>query len=71
MIILNKKRIALIITSVFLAIFIFAFTTDNIEEYKKYISTVSLPVSEKVIIVDAGHGKPDERGRKHKRNNRS
>ena len=63
MIIINKKRITLIITSIFLAIFIFVFTTDNVKENKDYISTVSLPVSEKVIIVDAGHGKPDERCR--------
>ena len=71
MIIINKKRITLIITSIFLAIFIFIFTTDNIKDNIDYISTVSLPVSEKVIIVDAGHGKPDERCREFERYYRS
>ncbi len=64
MIILNKKRITLIITSIFLSIFIFIFTTDNIKSQEEYISTVSLPISGKTIVVDAGHGIPDERSRK-------
>ncbi len=60
MIILSKKRLNLIITSVFIAIFIFIFTTDDLQKQNTYISTVSLPVTEKVIVVDAGHGIPDE-----------
>lgn len=64
MIILNKKRITLIITSIFLSIFIFIFTTDNIKSQEEYTSTVSLPISGKTIVVDAGHGIPDERSRK-------
>lgn len=60
MIILNKKRLTLIITSIFIAIFVFIFTTDDIQKQNNYISTVSLPVTEKVIVVDAGHGIPDE-----------
>ena len=60
MIILNKKRLTLIITSIFVAIFVFIFTTDDIQKQNNYISTVSLPVTEKVIVVDAGHGIPDE-----------
>lgn len=60
MIILNKKRITLIVTSIFLSILIFTLITDKSSNYDKYISTVSLPVSGKVIVVDAGHGVPDE-----------
>ena len=26
------------------------------------VETVALPVEDKVIIIDAGHGSPDERG---------
>ena len=70
MVVINKKRITLIITSIFLSIFIFVFTRDNILEQKDYTSTVSLPISGKTIVVDAGHGKPDERSREFKRNNR-
>ena len=60
MIILNKNRISLIITSVFLSILVFVLTTDKSENYDKYISTVSLPVSGKTVVIDAGHGIPDE-----------
>ena len=60
MIVVNKKRITMIMAGIFFSIFIFVFTKDNITEQNKYISTVSLPISEKVIVVDAGHGVPDE-----------
>ena len=31
---------------------------------KKTVQTVTLPVTNKVIVIDAGHGVPDERCRK-------
>lgn len=60
MIILNKKRIVFIISSIFLSIFIFMLTTEKDKKNLEYISTVSLPISGKVVVVDAGHGIPDE-----------
>ena len=60
MIILNKKRITLILSGIFLSVFVFILTTENTEEQNKYISTVSLPASGKTIVIDAGHGVPDE-----------
>ena len=60
MIILNKKRITLILSGIFLSVFVFILTTGNAEEQNKYISTVSLPESGKTIVIDAGHGVPDE-----------
>lgn len=68
MIVIDKKRITLIITGIFLSIFIFVFTKDNISEQKYYRATTSLPISDKIIVVDAGHGKPDERSREFKWN---
>ena len=56
MIVLNKKRIAIVVMSVFVSIFVFIFVTDE----QEMIPTVSLPVSGKTIVIDAGHGKPDE-----------
>ena len=56
MIVLNKKRIAIVVMSVFVSIFAFIFVTDK----QEMIPTVSLPVSGKTIVIDAGHGKPDE-----------
>ena len=60
MIILNKKRLTLILSGIFLSVFVFILTTGNAEEQNKYISTVSLPASGKTIVIDAGHGVPDE-----------
>lgn len=57
MLILNKKRISIIILSVFVSIFTFMLATNKSEDF---ISTVSLPVSDKTIVIDAGHGIPDE-----------
>lgn len=56
MILLNKNRIAIIILGIFISVFVFIFST----EINNTVSTVTLPVSGKTIIVDAGHGKPDE-----------
>lgn len=59
MIILSKKRITLILSVVFLSIFLFLLGTG--EKENQYIQTVSLPASGKTIVLDAGHGVPDER----------
>ena len=56
MIVLNKKRITIMVLVVFISVFVFIFATEE----KDAVPTVSLPVSGKTIVVDAGHGKPDE-----------
>ncbi len=56
MILLRKKRITFIVFSVFLSILVFTLIKDK----KEIVPTVSLPVSGKTIVIDAGHGKPDE-----------
>lgn len=60
MIVLSRKRILLITGSVFVALFVFTCATMKEGMNKDYVSTVSLPVSGKVVVVDAGHGIPDE-----------
>ncbi len=57
MIVLNKKRITIMVLSVFISIFAFILINDK----KEMVPTVSLPISGKTIVLDAGHGKPDER----------
>lgn len=57
MIVLSKKRILCIFSMVFISLFVFIFQTANLN---KTVETVALPVSNKVIVLDAGHGKPDE-----------
>lgn len=68
MIILNKKRIMVIMAMLIIATCAFTLQTAQI---KKTVPTVSLPVSNKVIVIDAGHGVPDEGAQSTNRNNRS
>ena len=67
MIILNKKRILLIASIIFISMFIFTVQTAQIN---KTIQTVALPISNKTIVIDAGHGKPDEGAESSNRNDR-
>lgn len=50
MIILNKKRLGIIAGILIVAVFAFTFQTAKVE---KTVQTVSLPVSNKVIVLDA------------------
>ena len=58
MIVLSKKRILLITSMVIVALFAFMIQTAQMN--KNTVPTVALPVSNKVIVLDAGHGVPDE-----------
>lgn len=49
MIVINKKRINIIVLSVFVSIFAFILVKDS----KASVPTVSLPVSGKTIVIDA------------------
>lgn len=57
MIILKKSRILIIMCLVITSIVSYNITTNTTENT---VPTVSLPVSNKVIVIDAGHGVPDE-----------
>ena len=55
---LSKKRI------IILGIFLLAVITIGISQIfiePETIETVAIPVSNKVIVIDAGHGNPDGR----------
>lgn len=56
MIVLNKKTIRIFVLSIFGITLGLSVITDR----KEAVPTVSLPVSGKTIVIDAGHGKPDE-----------
>lgn len=59
LLILNRKRISLIILVVVLGVFTFAYQEEKQKiEIQEYVT--SIPVSDKVVILDAGHGYPDE-----------
>ena len=60
MVVLSGKKIRYSVIGLFAVFMIVAIALSSKEEYKNYIDTVSLPVSGKVVVVDAGHGVPDE-----------
>ena len=67
MIIINKKRIGIILSCMLIGLFAFSFqisknnkkySVDNIDN--NVAETVATPVSGKTVVIDAGHGVPDE-----------
>ena len=68
MLILTKKRIMIMVCMLCVSLYAFSFEIANniesMENTERTAQTVATPVSNKVVIVDAGHGTPDERSRK-------
>ena len=68
MIIISKKRIQIIILCLIISVFAFTLQIsdkkEKIVENTNTVQTTATPISGKTIIVDAGHGTPDERSRK-------
>ena len=60
MLILSKKRITIMLCMLCLSLYAFSFKIADIGETEETVETVTLPVTNKVIVVDAGHGVPDE-----------
>ena len=60
MFVIESKRIKLILVSIFIGVFAFLFQISEKKELPKYtLETMSKEVSEKTVILDAGHGNPD------------
>lgn len=57
MFVINGRRILFLFSCICLSILSFLVFNTN----TKTVSTSSTPISGKVIIIDAGHGYPDER----------
>ena len=62
MIILSKKRIIKLMSLITICLMVCVIQTAKTD--RKIVQTVTLPVTNKVIVIDAGHGVPDERCRK-------
>lgn len=60
MYVINRKRISLILICLLLGIFAYFYEGTKINLDQELQQTSSTPVSGKVIVVDAGHGVPDE-----------
>lgn len=63
MIILSKKKIVNLLTVITICLTV-CLIQNSVTEKNDIVSTVTLPVTNKVIVIDAGHGIPDERSRK-------
>ena len=59
MIVLHKKKLILIGSLFCAALTVLSLKSAFIKP--KMVPTVNLPVSNRVIVLDAGHGVPDER----------
>ena len=75
MIVISGKKVLSVLGIIVMCVFTFAITNFNIKNAtikdNETIATVALPVNERVIIIDAGHGVPDEGAESSTRNNRS
>ena len=62
MLIFNQKRIVIIFCMIFVSLFAFSFKIASYTIKVKEITaqTVALPVTNRVVVIDAGHGTPDE-----------
>jgi len=63
MVMIGRKRITWLGGMVLLAMLCFTFQSAKLEENAVAVPTVALPVTNRVIVLDAGHGKPDEGAR--------
>lgn len=80
MIVINKRRIQIILSCLIISVFAFSFqiasNKNELErntnsEQQNTLETTATPVSGKTVVLDAGHGIPDERSRKFKWHDRS
>ena len=58
MIILNRKRISLMLLVVIIGIFTFEYQLAKTE--REAMKVTAIPASSKIVVIDAGHGTPDE-----------
>ena len=60
MLVLSGKKIRYVVLGMFAVFMVAAISLNTKEKKEEFMSTVSLPVSGKVVVIDAGHGIPDE-----------
>lgn len=63
MLIINSKRIKIILAFLLISLFTFSCNTIKYEKNNvnnKTVETTATPVSGKTVVLDAGHGTPDE-----------
>ena len=60
MYIISKKRIQIMLSAILIGVLAFGIQISNEQRKELTVETTSTPTSNKTIIIDAGHGSPDE-----------
>lgn len=60
MYIIAKKRIQIMLSAILVGVLAFGIQISNKEKQALTVETTSTPTSNKTIVIDAGHGTPDE-----------
>ena len=60
MYIISKKRIQIMLSAILVGVLAFGIQISNKEKQSLTLETTSTPASNKTIVIDAGHGTPDE-----------
>ena len=60
MYIISKKRIQIMLSAILVGVLAFEIQISNEQRKELTVETTSTPASNKTIIIDAGHGSPDE-----------
>ena len=63
MLVITGKRIKIILSCIFIALFAFSFQVANPskeENFGNAVQVTTTPASGKTVVIDAGHGVPDE-----------
>ena len=68
MFVVNKNKILIVLIIFFIILLLLNLLKVKYQD-KKVVQTVSLPVSGKTVVLDAGHGYPDERRGRREWNN--
>ena len=61
MYIISKKRIQIMLSTILVGILAFGIQISGKEKQALIVETTATPASNKTIVIDAGHGSPDER----------
>lgn len=62
MLLLNKKKILLFLLFIILSIMAYFLCIEKNDNNSQFIEVSSINFNKKIVIIDAGHGAPDERG---------
>ena len=60
MFVINRKRIQIMLSAILVSMLVFGVQISLKEKEELTVETTSTPTSNKTIVIDAGHGTPDE-----------